>query len=615
MRCWWPLVLVLVGSASGCVTCGRGLVTSARASNDSSGESLEAYFHQRDATATLCDLEARGPHLQAYTVSVRDTLVDGLLAGAIPPAFFQRCVELLLERLPAATGNVLLQSLAGPYRVLISDGHLETDPARVEQLQALQSLYLARPTGLDGVPAQTAPMLADLRVALEKKKLGTLAARFGRELLDTAEVEQGRWQGLRVDVPMLDALAASGNEMTLSRFAARLPSLPLRDEARRRLIRIHVALSPFPEVSENAAAVEQGVMREGHNPVSLAGHPLVRAWFDTRVPQRTVLVEQHVWRQTATLLAQTPGLPDTALLPELALRGALFAELTGLPRPVSICAPKKELSVEPCIPATAVSVESPFAILEHGAAFRFRDEVQMADVLPLASRETFSLPVKIGDKVATTLQWRLVFERPEPLVLVGADDGGAGPGLAVDVASRSSRRWVVSVRAPRETLSVVVEGEDVGAFNVASRGGSGAHGRDGRSGSAGADGDACRDGSPGGQGGAGGDGGSGGRGGNVDVQLRCSSQTCQEELWQVRRMVASEGGSGGEAGSGGEGGAGGLGGSARAATTHVDSSGSTVTNDAGCSAGSNGRSGSNGRDGNPGPDGSPGSVRVSLIPD
>jgi hypothetical protein len=60
----------------------------------------------------------------------------------------------------------------------------------------------------------------------------------------------------------MDALAASGNEMTLTRFAERLPDPALREQARRRLVRIHVALSPFPEVREAAAVVEDTVVQK-----------------------------------------------------------------------------------------------------------------------------------------------------------------------------------------------------------------------------------------------------------------------------------------------------------------------------------------------------------------
>jgi hypothetical protein len=56
-------------------------------------------------------------------------------------------------------------------------------------------------------------------------------------------VEAGSWQGHPVDVAMMDRLAAAGNEMTLRRFAERLPRADLRQEARRCIVRIHIELS------------------------------------------------------------------------------------------------------------------------------------------------------------------------------------------------------------------------------------------------------------------------------------------------------------------------------------------------------------------------------------
>jgi hypothetical protein len=119
--------------------------------------------------------------------------------------------------------------------------------------------------------------------------------------------------------------------MTLTRFANRLPSADLRDAAKRRLVRVHIQLSAFDEVHTAAAEVEDKVVRDGHNRVSLTAHPLARAWFDERVATiRHVLVRQHVWDRTATLLGSAERRPTLSVLPELSLRGALWAELDAV---------------------------------------------------------------------------------------------------------------------------------------------------------------------------------------------------------------------------------------------------------------------------------------------
>src|SRR5581483_12351084 len=108
------------------------------------------------------------------------------------------------------------------------------------------------------------------------------------------------------------------------RFGARLPDAGLRQQAQRRVIRLHIAASPLPEVRDNARAVEDTVLAQGRYPVSSAEHPPVRATLDPqRVPLRGVLVRQEVMRQTVTLLGYSGDRPGVSVLPEVALRGAL----------------------------------------------------------------------------------------------------------------------------------------------------------------------------------------------------------------------------------------------------------------------------------------------------
>ena len=133
---------------------------------------------------------------------------------------------------------------------------------------------------------------------------------------------------------MMDALAAAGNEMTLTRFAERLPDAGLREQAKRRIIRVHVALSAFDEVRTASAAVEDAVMRDGYNRVVLEDHHLVRAWFDeSKAAIRNVLVRQRVWQQSATLLGYAQQRPTLSVLPELSFRGSLWADLQSILAP------------------------------------------------------------------------------------------------------------------------------------------------------------------------------------------------------------------------------------------------------------------------------------------
>jgi hypothetical protein len=457
--------------------------------------------------------------------------------------------------------------------------------------------------------------VAEVRTALAKGKLGPVATHFGQELVSTVDVEQGRWQGHAVDPAMMDALAASGNEMTLTRFEERLPSAELREQARRRIVRVHIALSPFPEVRAGAAAVEESLLREGHNRIVLARHPLLSAAFDGRKSLvRGVLVCQSVWARTATLLGYAEGRPDLSVLPELSLRGALWAQFQSISRPVSLCERKRDLDPSPCIAVSDVTLDNPFAYLDKGGAFHFRDNVGMGDVVALSSNSNFLLPVRIGGQPAVSLVWGLLYERPEDLLFAGLPPGGAGPGLHVRVERPTATRFVFSTSAPQGPYAAVVEASNIRDFHIVSRGAQGFTGAYGSSGSSGLSGSQCSDGGRGGDGGSGGNGGPGGNGGDIVVEVACGGAPCPDTVALLQTLILSMGGPGGSGGSGGSGGPGGSGGAGRSPSTHIDSDGNSVTDDPGCSPGASGSSGANGSDGWPGPPGRAGRVTFSVVP-
>jgi hypothetical protein len=411
----------------------------------------------------------------------------------------------------------------------------------------------------------------------------------------------------------MDTLAAAGNEMSLTRFAERLPAPDLREQAKRRIVRVHVALSPFDEVRASPAAVEEAVIRNGHNPVALADHRLVRAWFDeSQATIRAVLVRRRVWQRSATLLGYAQERPTLSVLPELSFRGSLWAELQSISHPVTLCTSKRALDPTPCIAIASVSLDNPFTYLDKGGLFHFRDKVAEQEVVPLAAHDTFTLPVALDGQPAVSLQWGLSYERPDDLDISGSGAGSRGPDLQVRVEHPNQRRYVFTVRGSRGDYVAVVEAADLAHFQVASRGATGATGSSGSPGASGSDGGECGSGGDGGPGGDGGDGGPGGDGGNVNVVIACGSGLCDVDL--LKKIVFSAGGAGGAGGSGGPGGSGGSGGSGRSATTHTDADGNTVVDDPGCSGGPPGSPGANGSDGSPGRAGAPGRVTFQVVP-
>jgi hypothetical protein len=606
--------LSLLFLAGGCATTSRYALpmTATQAVSSNATDALIAYLSQPDASPSVCDPAAAGVHLQRYTPKLGDALVGALLDGTVPPEPFRRCASALLKGLPQPEASALLDALAPVYEKLLSSARLETDAATAARLSALHRLYLERKSGLEGDPRLSSALMQSLREVLARNGLGPVATRFGRELLSTAELESGRWEGRPVDTKQMDALAAAGNELTLSRFAQRLPSATQREEAKRRIIRIHIALSAFSEVRGDAAAVEAAVMRDGHNEISLAVHPVVRAGFAQTLPQREVVVRQRVWPQMATLLSGAPGRAAASLLPELSMRGTLWAELEGLSRPVGVCSRAKDLDVAPCIAEGEVSIDNPFAYLDKGARVHFHDEVKLPELLPVAKQASFTLPVKIGQVDAAALSWSLVFDKPEDLLFAGDSSGGIGPDVLVEVDHRFGGRYVFQATVPDRRYLAFVESPQLETFRVGSQGGRGIPGSNGLDGTAGNTGGECQNGSPGGDGSNGGDGGPGGRGGTVRAIITCGAVGCAPDMTRLQSVVVSQGGPGGSGGAGGAGGLGGSGGAGRSSTSHVDSNGTLIVDDPGCSAGSSGMNGSSGSSGANGPYGPPG--RVTFEP-
>ena len=589
-----------------------------------SGEALVAYLGQPDASANVCDLRAQGPHVVRVDDEVHKALVAGLVEAKIEPALWRRCVDAMLASGNAEQAAALIDASGRGYRKLITDDEFEKLPALQARLAALQKLYLERRNGLDGHPDVLGPMFADLRKALAKAKLGPLATRAGEELIAAVDLEQGRFRGRAVDAAAIDELA---DETWLRRFAVRLPQPELREHARRRVIRIQIARSPFLEVREHAAAIEEAVLKYGVNRVDIGQHVALKGWLDPqKTPMRGVLVRQNVWAQTATLLGYAGDRPGVSVLPEISLRDALMVQVRGLSRPVTLCAPAEALDPTPCIAASDVTLENAPAFLDEDGAFHFVDHISMHDAIALAQEgERLTLPVRVGGRPLLSLEWALYYERPENLVFGGQSAGARGPDLSVGIDHRDRQRFFLSVFTPGRRVQAVVEARDMPGFVIASEGAAGFTGHAGAQGTNGTDGtsgmSASCPGSPGGNGtngtdggpgGPGGPGGRGGDGGNVSVELACGDEPCDEARELLAQTIVSLAGAGGAGGPGGAGGHGGRGGAGGSGTTCTDSNGNT-TSVSGGTSGSNGSDGARGADGQPGPPGRAGQVHFKLV--
>jgi hypothetical protein len=581
------------------------------------GAALVAYLSQPDAGPTVCDPDGAGPHLRHLDAEGAADLVDGLGDGRIRPEVFRRCAERLLRARDPAVAAHLLTRMGEAYRDLLKSADLGRDPALAPRLAALHALYLERPSGADPEPARMAAWTAELTRAAAENRLGPAALPYARELVATIAIEHGQWNGAPVTAATLDALLAQGDEALLRRFAARLPDAERRQQALRRVVRLHIAASTFPEVREHAHEVEDALMAHGRYALSPDAHPPVSAQVDAaHLAIDSVLVRQAVPAGTAKILGARGS-----VVPEVPLRGAVRIALGGVSRPVTLCGPAAALDPTPCVDAAAIALGNRLTRLDRDGDLLFADNVPLVELLPLARSGDFTVPLALGGRALLSLRFGVRFETPADL---GFDDG---EDLHVDVDARGER-VLYAIAGGGRSYVAVVERAALSAFHVITQGAGGApgyagsRGMDGSSGmpgmsascpsSAGTNGGRGGDGT---SGGSGGPGGPGGPGGDVTVSVDCGGGPCDALVAALYRQILSVGGPGGPGGPGGEGGrggSGGSGGSGTSCTSYTDGVTST-TSVSGGSQGANGSEGMRGSSGSPGPEGRAGEVRFRVV--
>jgi hypothetical protein len=586
-------------------------------------DALVGYLQQPGASAAVCDAGAPGPHPILISPDTWALLARGLAEGRVPPDLWRGCVERALDGASRDRAVPLLNAIVTRYRALIDDAALETSPAMRARLGALQAVYIQRPAGLDADAEVLGPVVGHVRAAFAAGRLRPVAAGFARELLAIVDLQRGLYGGRPVDVALLDDLQARRDQTLLRRFADRLPSPELRDDARSRLVRVRIAASPYAEVRAHAGEVEQAVLRQGQNRVLLDRRMVTSVRLDRQTLDGPVVrLRQDVWHQRVALLGYGAG-ASPSLLPPVPLRDALRVAVGGLSRPISLCRPARDLDPSPCIAAQDVTLGNSLAYLDGDGALHLAEDAPAREAADLVRDHAFTLSIGVGGGGAVPFAWPVRFERPERLIFAN------GPHLRVAIVHTDPSLFSFTVSSDQAAYLAVVEAEDLPAFRLTSRG---AAGRDGVSGSAGSDGTPGMDGmsascpsmgggagSSGGNGspgGAGEDGGPGGNGGDVDVAVDCGPTGCAPAVVDLlRAIITSEGGPGGAGGTGGPGGRGGRGGSGGAGTFCPAGDNGGIGSS--LSAGSAGMSGSDGMAGSNGSDGSPGragQVRITSSP-
>ncbi len=615
------LVVVVIG-LGGCGVSFPHPMTAADVARLDSGDALVAYLAQRDASPAVCDLRAAGPNVIRFDRDLATTLIRGLDDGKVDLSLGRACIDAALEGGSPEVAAELIDAVGRGYHSLANDRAIETSPALQARLAILQAIYIERPSGKDGDPKTMDGIFDHLRRKFFGGRFGAVGARDVNELLGVVDLERGRYGGRPIDLGTIDGLAARGDGALLQRFADRLSAPDLRVEAQRRLVRLRIAASPFPEVRAQAAAVEARVMQQGINRISLVDQPAVSASVDNgKLPARNVLVRQDLSRQSATLFGYvTAG--GLSVIPNLSLGGALWVAVTGLSRPITVCAAPRSYDPTPCLGGDDVAIENALAASDHRGTFHFRDQASEAEVVELTRGNSFPLAIDVGGRRLVSLRWPIRFERPNDLVL--SPRVGRGPTLQVAVTHTDPSLYLFTVSGDGRSYRAVIEKSDLAAFHLISRGATGKAGMDGLSGmdglpgtdglsascpsSSGSDGSRGGDGTVGSNGGP---GGNGGDGGDIFVQLQCDAAACPaDDVASLWRTVLSQGGPGGSGGAGGRGGRGGRGGSGGAGASCFDPSTNTSSSVGG---GLNGMSGSDGAPGMSGSDGAPGRPGVVRI--
>jgi hypothetical protein len=491
-------------------------LTAAQTAQAGSGAALAHYLSQPDATPAICSSKSRGPHIGQMAQSDLADVIDGLTEGVVPPAAWRGCADALLASASADESATFLDAMGNAYRAVLRDGRFEkTDGAPLRaRLAVLQEVFLSRPTGIEPHAAVLTELTTDLQNALAGRKLGPEAIRYGQELLNSLDLGRGIWEGQPVTGTTLDELQARNDETSLRRFALRLPDANARTEARRRIIRLHIAASNWREVREHASQVESVVLATGRDAASLDDHPPVHGTLDSsRFVVHGVLVRQDLPSQRATILGYGGGQSGISVVSGLDLHGALRVELRGISQPVSLCGTPSDLDVTPCISPESVALANTLAYLDADGNFHFSEQVALATAVELVhDQPRISLPIQVAGQTLASLELPVYFERPKDLVFA-AGAGGRGPNLGVRAEQRDAERLVFTVNAGKAPMLAVVELRDAAGYSIVSRGGDGADGSPGSDGMVGSDGTSGLSAScPSLSGGPGSDGGNGGNG-------------------------------------------------------------------------------------------------------
>lgn len=572
------------------------------------GYALAHYLSQANADPAVCGKDSG--YRPSLDEQFFDRLFDALADGKTDESHFATCMVLLLPRASAKMASYALTLAAKNYIELLPD--LGKEAGTLPKLKAILRIVAGRPAGVEWSRPELKAFRAQLVHLVMEREVGAEGAGQIAEMLAVVDLETGRYEGQVVTEATIDGI---DDIDVLARFNKRLPSAKLRSYARRRIVRVRIARSEYPEVRDNAARVEAVVLKTGRNALA-ADVKILDSEYDTLSgPEIGVLIRQDVRTSTATFLGFSRSKGKLSIFPAIDLRGRLRFKVPVVQSAVTFCAPAEELDPSPCIDSSKLRLDNDVARFDEDGRVHFREHLQIDTAIELlADGGWFRLSPGSAQQSYASIDFGLWYESPGDFVRTGGV-GGRGPNLHIKVREAHGR-FVFDVSGRH----FVVEKTYAGRLQIGSRGG---RGRGGYAGSAGMNGSPGMNGSSascysagrnggrghnGTNGGMGGPGGAGGDGGDVLVAFACDGPQCVASRRLLRSMLVSEGGAGGPGGPGGRGGSGGPGGSGGSGTSCYRDG--KTTSKPGGSAGSRG---SDGATGSPGPSGIPGSAGKIII--
>ncbi len=621
MRALWAIALVLL---SGCQAyrAPRGHYAAEALAQEYMfpGPALVAYLSQQDADPGVCDLYRQGPTVTLVDERSIDRVHTAFEQGRIDDRVYQQCVVHLWDATSEPVWEHLIDSLMSRIERTAPSADSDVGAFRLAVWRRIISSHSGtRPVPIDQVKG----LASSLRDTASDPGMGSGARSLLVRLIEDVEVEAGLYKGRPVTA---DDIASLDDETRLLAWARRLPA-ELRPPAQDRLVSLRIERAPFALVRKSPGAVRAALAQHGHFPLP-ADRRVESLSFEARGGDPTVvniLQDPRLGSAGLVLTRRDGSQPDE---PGLDLRYTLWAQVSGLEEPITVCPGADPWDPTPCLPTDRLELEHPLAALSSSRVL-FRKDATMKEVLDIAKGgERFAIPLVAQGK-SVDLSFSFVLQPVAPLRWSGPTPAGRGPDIAIDAWQVDNGRLVIAAKTAGSATDYTVlldpTDPDFRIASVGGRGAEGQRGRDGADGIAGADGynAVCpstegTDGQKGGDGEDGtdgGPGGPGGDGGNVQVRLRCTD--CASARAELERRIFSLGGSGGSGGWGGDGGEAGKGGdggdSARCEyyDDFFEENRTRTVN--GGSNGWQGTRGSNGHRGPDGPDGNPGVVNVRVV--